>query len=776
MKGIFLILMSVFVCIFSEVQAQQTVILKGKIIDESSGEPLSGVNVYIKALQKGTTSNAKGRYSLEITAGTYDVLFSFLGYESQTKQIVLDNMTETLNINLVPSSEQLGEVSVIGKSKTHLIREKAMPVSVINMDEMKGMVGNISDILSKTSGMQVRMSGGEGSNSRLSVRGLEGKRIGYFMDDLAMNDNNEFLDINDIPVDFIDRIEIYKGIVPARLGGSSIGGAVNFVLKEFPARYADASYTFGSFNTHKANFTFRRNKNGYKASIGGYYTYADNDYKMELPLQPGRYINRDHDGYEKLTIGGAFTSTRWWFDEVELEGIYITSEKEIQGIEYNIRQAENHSNMFVLNNHIEKRDFFLKGLRLDMNNAATYSIYEFRDTAMTRYGWDGESYAPVSAYGGEIAGYNSHNKAITAFQRTNFEYIVNQQHSINLSSQYRFARGLPQDTLRNKIVGYQTVFNSTMHNWVGGLSYEFNTLNQKFTNVLTGRLYYYNMRTEQISNFGITNDAPEKIENRKNDFGFSEAVRYRFSPEFLVKASVAYDVRLPSGEELIGDGFLVEPAGNLNPERNTSFNLGFMYDVYKMKSNRFQLEVNAFAMFLKDMIRLTGGTLQYKYENFGKMRTLGAEVETKWDATRWLYLWANVTYQDLRDTREYQPGSTVANPTKGDRIPNIPYFFANAGLEFHRENIFGGRGQNTRLFADCSFVDKYFYNFEQSIYQERRIPRATTFNLGAEHSFCDRSIFLKFQMNNVTNEQVFSEFNRPLPGRSFSMKLRYIWK
>ena len=272
-----------------------------------------------------------------------------------------------------------------------------MPISVISMEDMKGIVGNISDVLSKTAGMQVRMSGGEGSSSRLSVRGLEGKRIGYFMDDLALNDNNEAIDINDIPIDFIERIEIYKGVVPARLGGSSIGGAVNFVMKEFPARYADASYTYGSFNTHKANFTFRRNKNGYKGSIGGYYTHADNDYRMELPLQKGRYINRDHDGYKKLTIGGTFVSTRWWFDEVEFEGIFITSKKEIQGIEYNIQEAESHSKIGVFNNHINKQDFLLEGLRLDMNNALTYSVYQFRDTAKTRYDWDGTPYAPVSA-------------------------------------------------------------------------------------------------------------------------------------------------------------------------------------------------------------------------------------------------------------------------------------------------------------------------------------------------------------------------------------------
>ena len=775
MNRIILILILALTGASPYVQGQQTVILNGKITDKSTGEPLVGAGIYIKSLQKGTTSNDKGRYQLDLKTGTYEVSVEYLGYEIWAQQVSLNRKETTLDIAMTPSAEQLEEVTVTGKSEARQTRERAMPISVISMEDMKGIVGNISDVLSKTAGMQVRMSGGEGSSSRLSVRGLEGKRIGYFMDDLALNDNNEAIDINDIPIDFIERIEIYKGVVPARLGGSSIGGAVNFVMKEFPARYADASYTYGSFNTHKANFTFRRNKNGYKGSIGGYYTHADNDYRMELPLQKGRYINRDHDGYEKLTIGGTFVSTRWWFDEVEFEGIFITSKKEIQGIEYNIQEAESHSKIGVFNNHINKQDFLLEGLRLDMNNALTYSVYQFRDTAKTRYDWDGTPYAPVSAYGGEINGYNSNNKTITVFQRTNFEYVINTQHSVNLSSQYRFARGIPEDTLRSKIVGYQTAFNSKIHNWVAGLSYEFSTPNGKFTNMLTGRFYYYNMQTRLIPNLGVNGNTPELIRNKKSDFGFSEAVRYRFTPEFLVKASVAYDVRLPSEQELIGDGFLIEPAGNLNPEHNTSFNLGLMYDNNK-SNNRFQLEVNAFAMYLKDMIRLTGGTLQSKFENFGKMRTLGAELEVKWDAARWLYLWGNITYQDLRDTRKYQPGSTVENPTKGDRVPNIPYFFANAGIELHRENFFGGKGQNTRLFADCSYVDEYFYDFEQSIYQERRIPQATTLNAGVEHSFCNRTVFIKLQMNNITGEQVFSEFNRPLPGRNFSVKLRYIWK
>lgn len=103
---------------------------------------------------------------------------------------------------------------------------------------------------------------------------------------------------------------------------------------------------------------------------------------------------------------------------------------------------------------------------------------------------------------------------------------------MNLSSQYRFARGIPEDTLRSKIVGYQTAFNSKIHNWVAGLSYEFSTPNGKFTNMLTGRFYYYNMQTQLIPNLGVNGNTPELIRNKKSDFGFSEAVRYRFTLNF----------------------------------------------------------------------------------------------------------------------------------------------------------------------------------------------------------------------------------------------------
>ncbi len=754
--------------------AQATI--TGIVTDVKKGDPIQGVTIFVENKNIGTTTDSNGKYTLQLPSGSYSIIYSFVGYQQTKRQVRLADKPIKLNILLHETEVALNEVVITGKSEARQIREQAMPISVITMKELQGTVSDVSDVLSKVSGVKIRASGGVGSSSRISVRGLEGKRIGFFIDETPLNDQSDFLDLNDIPIDLIDRVEIYKGIVPAKFGGSAVGGAVNIVLKEYPPSYLDASYSIQSFNTHKASTVFKRNKNGYEAGIGGFYTYSDNNYEMELPLQPGKYVIRDHDKFEKLTIGGGFTSKRWWFDEVVFEPAVIFTLKEIQGIEYNIQEAYSSANAYVLANHNEKTNIIVEGLDLDFSNAYAYTTYRFHDKALQRYSWEGETRPPITIYGGEIGVQPNdvYNQKHTFLQKTNLNYVINERHSLNFNSQYNFAKGIPSDTLLDKVIGYETNFISNMNSWVSGLSHEFNSSNKKVTNAFTVKYYFYSMQTQLVDLYGMSR-IPEDIDMKKSDFGVSDAVRYRITPDFLVKTSLGYDVRLPTENELLGDGFIVAPSGNLEPERNTSFNLGFMFDSTN-DFKRFQIEVNGFYMQLENMIRFTGGPLQSKYENFGEMRTLGVEIETKWDATNWLYLWGNATYQDLRDTRDYEPGSSVVNPTKGDRIPNIPYLFANAGIEFHKENLFGGKGQNTRLFSDCSFIEEYFYDFEQSVYQERRIPRSLTVNVGLEHSFKNQTIFVGLQANNITDAKVISEFNRPLPGRNLGLKLRKIFK
>lgn len=753
--------------------------ITGVVIDDSGEEPLPGTTIFIEELKKGIATDEHGDFSFsDIPTGTYTLTVSFMGYRTQTRKVTVGNERGSkIIIRLKADSKSLDEVVVMGKSEARKIREQAMPISVISMSQIQGTVNNVQDVLAKTAGITVRTMGGVGSTSRISVRGLEGKRIGLFIDGQPMNDNSDFIDINDIPVEMIDRIEIYKGIVPAKFGGSAVGGAVNIVIKEYPPKYLDVNYSYGSFNTHKASVVSKMNiaPKGIEFGLGGFYNYSDNNYKMKSPFQEGLTITRDHDKFKKAVVGGSFKARKWWFDLVEFEPVFIRTYKDVQGIESNIQYAHSHSDAFIIANKMEKENFLLEGLDLDWQLGYVYTNSHFTDTASHRTHWDGTHYPAVSKFGGEIGKWASllvNNKHLLQ-HKLNLNYLVNDNHSVNFNSLSKYAHANPKDAMKDKVIGYRTEFPSNMLSWVAGVNYDYRSSDDKFLNSVNIKYYYYSMKTRMAS---ILTNSAEDIDTHKNDFGISNALRYRITPNLMAKASLGYDVRLPSEEELLGDGYVIAPAGNLIPERNTSVNVGMLFDLTGKSPSNLQIEVNGFYMYLLNMIRFTGGFLQSQYQNFGEMRTFGVEAEVKADVTRWLYGYVNATYQDLRDTRKYEQNTTVANPTKGSRMPNIPYLMANAGLEFHKENLFGGKGMNTRIFSDASLVEEYLYDFEQSQFQQHRIPRTISCSMGFEQSFGNGRYFIMGKINNLTDTQMISEFNRPLPGRSFTVRFRYVFK
>lgn len=755
--------------------------IAGVVIDDAGEEPLPGVTLFIEELKRGVVADKHGEFAFsDIPATAYTLTVKFMGYHTQTLKITAgkDDARKTV-IRLEADSKSLGDVVVTGKSEARRIREQAMPVSVISMSQLQGTVSDVQGILAKTVGVAIRSSGGVGSTSRLSVRGLEGKRIGFFIDETPLNDQSDFIDLNDIPIDMIERIEIYKGVVPAKFGGSSMGGAVNIVIREYPDRYADVSYTLESFNVNKAQTIFKRNLRdaGLVFGIGGAYTYADNDYTMESPYVKGLKIKRNHDNFRKLVVGGSIKARKWWFDEVEFEPVFIDTRKEIQGIETDIRQAHTRSRLYVLSNKLEKDNFLLEGLDFDMSTAIAHTQYEVVDTAKVWYDWEGNPYPTPSPFGGELDtryASESKNRKTTLVNKLNMEYLIGRNHSVSFNSVFTLADGNPSDPMKEKSIGKKVDFDSRMRSWVGGLTYDFRTTDDRFLNSLTTRIYWYSMKTS-FQNIYVNTPA-EDISLNKSSVGFSDAMRYRFTPSLMAKLSGGYDVRIPAENELLGDGYTITPSEKLLPERNLSANAGLLYDLTGRHPSNLQIELGGYYMYLKDMIRFTKGILGAQYQNFGEMRTLGAELEIKADIFPFLYGYGNVTYQDLRDVRKHEEGSSLPNATKGKRMPNIPYFMANAGVEFHRENLFGGKGQNTRLFADMAFVEEYLYDFEITENVKRRIPRSTTFDLGFEHSFMNQRLFISGKIRNLTNATVLSEFNRPLPGRSFGIKLRYIFR
>ena len=140
--------------------------------------------------------------------------------------------------------KELGDVSVVGKDRTQRLRDGAFSVNAVNIGDKANSINDITDIINRTAGVKVRTQGGMGSDFDLSVNGLSGNSIRYFIDGVPLETKGAGMKFSDIPINLIQRIEIYKGVVPSSFGIDALGGAVNIVTKtpntQHPSPYIDA--------------------------------------------------------------------------------------------------------------------------------------------------------------------------------------------------------------------------------------------------------------------------------------------------------------------------------------------------------------------------------------------------------------------------------------------------------------------------------------------------------------------------------------------------------
>lgn len=758
----------------------QKAIVYGQITDDKTGEPIAGAGVSIAKDGKGTIADADGRYTLNIQGRQQVRLnFQYLGYKTESREIALRDSV-CCNIRLKPVENVLDEVTVTTRSEMRKLRESAMPISVIGQRQLQGTASNINDVLARTVGVTVRNTGGMGSASRISVRGLEGKRMGMYIDETPMSQLSNFVALNDIPTNMIERIEVYKGIVPYKLGGSALGGAVNVVTKEYPPIYLDFSYEIGSFNTHQVSSVLKRTnrKSGLQFGVGGVVSYAKNNYKMTLANLDGRIVERDHDRFNKIMGGMSVKATKWWFDEMKWEVILMKTRQEIQGIDLNVREAYNHSTSYVTALTLKRNNFFLDGLDFDFNAGYIIGKYGLCDKAEHRYDWDGKVLPPVSSFGGEQNNFASdgNNRSNELTAKLNMGYTIDMHHALNLNIYADHNSLHPNDSLMDKSLGFRANFPSKMKTLTVGLSYDLTLFDGRFQNAFTLKEFLFSSHSRSIDIYSVKE--PQPVKTSKNYIGFSNAMRYKFTNDLMLKASFNSEVRIPTSEELIGNGYSILASPALKPERTSGVNLGLLYRHIKADGGLIEIELNGFYNQLEDMIRFTPDMIptMARYRNFGSVRTKGVELEAKGDICPLLYLYANGTYQDLRDVRKTIPGTEVENPTRNKRIPNVPYLLANFGAELHKENLFGGSGQNTRLLFDASYIHQYFYDFEVSKYQERKIPTSMTMDAALEHSFYNDRWTITFKVKNLTDRRIVSELNRPLPGRYIGIKVRYLFK
>ena len=758
-------------------------IVFGQITDGQTLQPLDGVSVILENSNIGTISNHIGMFRMKLPSkSSRRIKVQYMGYES--RNIILNkklcvNDSICCNVELQPKNNILSDVIVLGKSKAQRHREVPSAITIIDSQELKYKTATLNEILDNAAGIKVAQQGGLGNASRIIIQGMDGKRIGIFINGMPMGNSDEF-QLSSIPLDMVDEVEIYKGIIPAWLGGDGLGGAVNIRLKDFKKNHLEMAFEAASYNTYIGSLQLKHylGKTSTALHAGATMNYAKNNYSFSSPFELGRIIHRDHDAYTHGGFNVGISSQQWWFDQFDLTLSADYYRKEIQGglmnVQNNIQHAFTRTRSASTSLSLEKS--FLKGkLTAQFHSIVGFSLINQVDTSHYCYDFIGNRF-PSGSGRGEIGAVpnDSHDRHTTVRELLNLTYKIGNNQLVTWTTNYRYGCKMPKDELADSYSRLPTSgYPSRLHSIVSGLTHELKLYGGKFTNELGIKLFNHHSEVLPFAEAIMLQDKLKASTNHSTMAGWSEAMALHLLPNnaLTLKASVQSTVRMPIAEELFGDGVLLLPSEKLRPERSFNINAGAIWLINAMRYPQVRIGINTFYMSAKDMIKLMYSSMNMAYDNIGKVRVMGIDMEMESKLNCWLDLQGNITWQDARDMRKEAVGGGE-NFHYRYRIPNMPYLFGNVGLRLHKDGLLS-KSSSSAFASTFGFTKAFSYNWEASKHNTMLIPARYCWDVAVHHSF-NKRCQLSFEIRNILNRENWAEFRYPMERRTFHLKMKYI--
>lgn len=261
--------------------------VSGYIKEQGSGENLFGVSVYIPELKVGTITNEYGFFSFTVPKGKHSVVFSYIGFTSQVKEIDLNADLEVF-VNLIASSEALSEVVVIADQhvkESKVTQMSAVRLNPMDVQDLPALLGE-KDVL-KTLQLLPGIQGGSEGSSGFHVRGGTPDQNLIILDDAVVyNSNHLFGFFSVFNGDAVKSVEAFKGGFPARYGGR-LSSVINIGMKDGNKEKLSGNINIGLISSSVV-LEGPINKGKTSFIMSGRRTYAD------LIVQP--FLDKDENG------------------------------------------------------------------------------------------------------------------------------------------------------------------------------------------------------------------------------------------------------------------------------------------------------------------------------------------------------------------------------------------------------------------------------------------------------------------------------------------------
>jgi vitamin B12 transporter len=674
---------------------------------------------------------------------------------------------------LQANQREAPEVVVRGVSPVERQRQSAEAVTVLETESAQRATHDLGEVLARSEGVSVRRDGGLGSDTRFSLNGLTGDQVRFFVDAMPLEFSGYSLGIANIPVNLVTAVEIYNGVVPVRFGADALGGAVNLVTgREVKGTHAALSYEAGAFDTHRFTLSARHHDptSGLFARVNGFADFAKNDYPIDVAApdaegQPLRArVHRFHDAYRAAGGNLEFGVVGRRFAKRLVLRVFGTAyDKQLQ---HNFAMKVPYGGVSygesALGESLRYEQPLGRGVALEVLAAFSRTRGHFLDVSSCIYDWFGRCIGMREPAGETDARPHDQVRLQHAgFGRVNLVWLLSRQQVARFSTTLNHAarsgdeRSDGNSGERDPLSGRHQ-----LTSWVSGLEHTLTALDERLENIIFGKHYLQALDAEEPQVGG----GFERTRRRGQRFGLGDGVRYRVTPWLYTKLSYEWATRLPRPDEVFGDNAFIVANAALAPETSQNLNASLSVE------GRAHATLTGFLRDTDRLIVLVGNERVQSYENVLRARAVGVEVSGGWTSPgEYVVLDANATYQDFRNTSR---GGTFGKFV-GDRIPNRPYLFGNAGVRLQFRDA-AASNDEVALFWNARYVHEFFRSWEsvglRSTKQTLPSQLVQSAGIGYRTRGDGVRVSSTLEVQNLTDGRVYDFFGVQRPGRAVFVK------
>ena len=650
-------------------------VLQGRLLDQDAGRPVSGAVLTLSAPSgavHSVRSDTSGSFHLEnLATGTWDLRAERLGYRPLHGRIQIGAALTSVELHL-QSLPMLMDELVVRARRDPEGKHVASFVETIVLGNRRAPGADLAQILDRATGVNIRRYGGLGSFSTLSIRGSTAEQVQVFLDGVPLNSAvGGGVDLGGLPIGGVESVDIYRGAIPARFGGNSLGGVVHIRTQPLGGKVHTRLHTAsGSYGTRQLGASLSGPYRGWEYLGLANYRASRNDFRFwddngtEYNAQDdgwARRLNSDFRGLRGLAkIGRSLGASR-----LQIHNTFDLSYKGIPGIGNNQSLHTRYDTW----RHIAEAALFgplghgRAGYRLKAHHSREKDEYLDRHGEVGLGRQHDRNITQSLGLRGEVNALLSGQSLLTAFVAARHESFA------------------PEDLLHDQ----SRLLHSRRRALAVGTEVEV-ALGQRLTLNVGTQAEGIDDRFFDRKNFAPSTVLPSR-ENREILWGYRMGAALDLGAGLALKAHKGRYQRAPNFFELFGDRGAVIGNTNLVREEGHNWDLGLVFRGPTDGVGLALAEVVYYHNRVEDLIRFIQNSQRVsRPHNMGRALLRGVETRFEARLLPTLALHGNYAYQRAENR-------TPFSFERGNDLPNAPRHRLNTRVSFD----LGSRGTIRRI-------------------------------------------------------------------------------